>query len=116
MPERVAALGYECVTLADFYGNEQAAQDAADTAWLAAAAPYGYVILTRDGNLYVNDHEREIVERFKYRVFWLGPKKGPGRAWADRFEQFHAAIAGHAGNQGPYLVKVQQAGLEHAWP
>jgi hypothetical protein len=80
VPDRVKSLGYECLTLADFYGDEQAAQDAADETWLSDVAPFGYVILTRDGNLYLYDRERELVRRFRHRIFWLGPKKGPGPA------------------------------------
>lgn len=116
VPERVVALGYRCLTLADFYRDEQAAQAAADTAWLTDAAPHNYVILTRDGNFYINDHERVVVERHKHRVFWLGPKKGPGTAWADRFEHHHERIVQYARSHGPYVVRVLENGLHRAWP
>ncbi len=116
VPARVRALGYGCVTLADLYGDERAAQHAADTQWLDDAAPHDYVVLTRDGNLYVNAHERQAVTRGKHRIFWLGPKKGPGSAWADRFAQHHLAIVRHARAPGPYVVKVQGHGLERVWP
>ena len=82
-PQRVVACGYGCLTLADFYGDEQAAQAAADTTWLAEAAGRDLVILTRDGNLYVHEHERLALERYRHRVFWIGPKKGTGQDWAD---------------------------------
>jgi hypothetical protein len=116
VPDRVVALGYACLTLADFYQDEQAAQSAADTAWLSQIAPYGHVILTRDGNLYFHDHERVVVERCKHRIFWLGPKKGPGTAWADRFEDHHERIVQYAALPGPYVVKVFDDGLHRAWP
>ena len=116
VPERVTSCGYRCLTLATLYGDEREAQQAADTSWLEDAAPRDLVILTRDGNLYVHDHEREVVERLGHRIFWLGPKKGPGPAWADRFEQHHTAIVRYSMQPGPYVVKVQQHGLERAWP
>jgi hypothetical protein len=77
-PQRVVGCGYRCLTLADFYGDEQAAQGTADTTWLADAADHDLVVLTRDGNLYVNEHERLALERYRHRVFWIGPKKGTG--------------------------------------
>jgi hypothetical protein len=115
-PQRVVACGYRCLTLADFYGDEQAAQAAADTAWLADAASHELVILTRDGNLYVNEHERLALERYNHRVFWIGPKKGTGQDWADTFEAHHQAIARYARQPGPFVVKVQRGGLQRAWP
>lgn len=115
-PQRVVACGYSCLTLADFYGDELAAQAAADTTWLAEAAGGDLVILTRDGNLYLNEHERLALERYHHRVFWIGPKKGTGQAWADTFEAHHRAIVRYARRPGPYVVKVQQGGLERAWP
>jgi len=54
------------------------------TAWLADAASQDLVILTRDGNLYVNEHERLAREHYRYRVFWIGPKKGTGQDRAVR--------------------------------
>ncbi len=116
VPKRVVAIGYGCLTLTDLYRDEQAAQAAADTTWLDAAAPHGYIVLTRDGNLYINAREREAVQRGRHRIFWLGPKKGPGSAWADRFELHHQAIARYATEPGPYVVQVQQGGLDRAWP
>jgi hypothetical protein len=104
------------LTLADFYGDEQAAQAAADTAWLADAAGDDLVILTRDGNLYVHEHERLALERYAHRVFWIGPKKGTGQDWADTFEAHHQAIARYALQPGPFVVKVQRGGLQRAWP
>jgi hypothetical protein len=83
-PQRVVACGYGCLTLAEFYGDEHAAQAAADTTWLAEAAGRDLVILTRDGNPYVNEHERLALERYRHRVFWIGPKKGTGQDWATR--------------------------------
>lgn len=103
-------------TLAEFYGDERAAQAAADITWLAEAAGRDLIILTRDGNLYVNDHERLALERYRHRVFWIGPKKGTGQDWADTFEAHHRAIVRYAQRPGPYVVKVQQRGLERAWP
>ena len=108
--------GYRCLTLAEFYGDEHAAQAAPDTAWLEEAGTRGLVILTRDGNLYVNDHERAVVERFEHRIFWIGPRKGPGDAWADPFERHHEAIARYSRKVGPYVVKVQRSGLQRVWP
>ncbi len=78
---------------------------------LAGAASQDLVILTRDGNLYVNDHERLALERYNHRVFWIGPKKGTGRDWADTFEAHHRAIARYARQPGPFVVKVQRGGL-----
>ena len=72
--------------------------------------------MTRDGNLYVNDHEREIVERYEHRIFWIGPKKGPGEAWADTSERHHEAIVRYSREAGPYVVKVQPSGIQRAWP
>jgi hypothetical protein len=95
---------------------ELAAQAAAETTWLAEAAGRDLVILTRDGNLYVNEHERLALERYRHRVFWIGPKKGTGQDWADTFEAHHRAIVRYARRPGPYVVKVQQRGLERAWP
>jgi len=115
-PQRVVACGYRCLTLADFYGDEQAAQAAADTAWLEESAERGLVILTRDGNLYVNDQERLALERYGHRVFWIGPKKGTGQDWADTFETHHRAIVRYAQQPGPYVAKVQRGGLQRAWP
>ncbi len=115
-PQRVVACGYRCVTLADFYGDEQTAQAAADTAWLADAADQDLVILTRDGNLYVNEHERLALERYVHRVFWIGPKKSTGQDWGDTFETHHRAIARYARQPGPFVVKVQRGGLQRAWP
>lgn len=117
VPGRVRALGYECQTLADFYGSEQAAQDALDDQWLTDAADSGLIILTRDGQLYINEHERRLVEEHRHRIFWIGPKKGPGDAWADRFEEFHERIVEYAEkNAGPYVEKVHHDGLQRAWP
>ena len=88
-------------TLAEFYGDERAAQTAADITWLAEAAGRDLIILTRDGNLYVNDHERLALERYRHRVFWIGPKKGTGQDWADTFEAHHRAIVRYAQRPGP---------------
>lgn len=48
------------------------------------------MILTRDGNLDINGEEREMVERYHHRVFWLGPKRGTGEQWSDSFEEHPA--------------------------
>lgn len=74
------------------------------------------MILTRDGNLYVNEHERATVERYKHRVFWIGPKKGPGEAWANTFEHHHEAIARYTRTPVPSVVKVQRHGRQRVWP
>lgn len=68
VPGRVRALRYQCLTLADMYDDEEEAQRAADTQWLDDAAPKKYVVLTRDGNLYVNDHERIAVTRGRFSL------------------------------------------------
>ena len=116
MPERVVAIGHGCLTLADFYQDERAAQSAADSAWLTLTGDHAFVILTRDGNLYFHDHERALVERYRHRIFWLGPKKGPGSAWADRFECHHERIVRYSAIPGLYVVKVFEDGLQRAWP
>lgn len=113
--DAVHEAGYECVTLAEFLGSEDAAQESQDVDWMRDAAEDNFVILTRDGQLYIRPHERQVVGACLHRVFWLGPKKGPGSAWGDRFTQHHQAIAEWSMTDGPYVVKVYADGLQLAW-
>jgi integrase len=56
------------------------------------------------------------LERYSHRVFWIGPKKGTGQDWADRFGAQHRTIVRYARQPGSFVVKVQPSGLQRAWP
>src|SRR5205085_2874523 len=122
-------------TLAEVYG-EQAAQETEDTAWIALAAPRGWVVLTKDDRIRRRPAERQAIEDGKVRVFCL---TNAGLTFAEQASYFvvnrsriiqasrtpgpgscalreNILAARPAGDAGPFLAALRADRREAALP
>jgi hypothetical protein len=102
-------------TLSEVYG-EQAAQETADTAWIALAARHGWVVLTKDDHIRRRPAERQAIEDGKVKVFCL---TNAGLTFAEQASYVVAnrfRIIQASRKPGPYLYGVYKDRIRKLWP
>lgn len=118
VPGALRDAGHEVITLREFLGSEQAAQDSKDVDWLDLIAKReDLIVFTKDRNLRRYPDERDALERGRHRVFVPGRKEASGDEFAQMYLTNMNRIYQYARKRGPYVVKALPEGrLQRSWP
>ncbi len=86
-------------------------QDTTDVAWLAEAGRRGWIVLTKDGAIRRNPHERAMFQQARVRVFALARRDLSGSDMADLFVFALPGMRRRAGAiRPPFVFSISRNG------
>jgi hypothetical protein len=115
LPTALREAGLIVRTLAEVYG-EQAAQQTADSEWLALAGDRGWVVLCKDDRIRRRPAELQALADGKVRLFCLTNAQLTFSDQAEFFLVNRNRIIQASRKPGPYVYGVYRDRIAKLWP